>query len=102
VHEFDAETLAFALDGDTVQNLVLVAAERWGMPPEEVLRRVGVAVTRGEIRLYIDDDGVERDVEVAGLTPSVLARQVYTWMTRTPRPRNPAPPLEQAGRQADD
>ncbi len=56
VNEFDAEMLAFALDGDTVQNVVPVAAERSGMAPQEVLNRVGAAVTRGEIRLYIDDD----------------------------------------------
>ncbi len=96
VQEFDAEMLAFVLDGDTVQNLVAVAAERWSMAPQEVLRAVGAALDRGELRLLVDDDGVARDVDVPALTPATLATQTYTWMAPTPLTRRLAERVEQA------
>ena len=81
---FENEMLAFALDGDTVQNLTELAAERWQMPEPQVLAKVAEAVARGELRLYTTDAaGTASDVAPAQLTPATLKDQIYTWMEAT-------------------
>jgi hypothetical protein len=84
--EFEAELLAFALDGGTVRHLAAVAAERWGLPADDVLRAVRAALDRGELRLSLDDGaGTSREVSARELTAALLAEQPYVWLAPTSR-----------------
>ncbi|MCA2977890.1 MAG: hypothetical protein INH41_10575 [Myxococcaceae bacterium] len=83
---FEAELLAFVLDGDTVQNLVVAATARWGLTADEVVRFVAEAHAQGLLRLSLDDGAVaSRDVPGAELSRALLDAHSYLWLERTPR-----------------
>lgn len=80
----EQEIIAFALDHDTVQNLIIVAKQTWGCAEDSVLNAVREAMIRGDIYIYYDMDDTPRPVEPAELTGELIRQTVYLWMEPTP------------------
>lgn len=82
---FEREALAYALDGDTVQNLLRLAAGRWPDLPEDVALRVLRGLLDHDLlRIYEDGAGVLRDLDAGMVLHERIAAQAYTWLEATP------------------
>ena len=81
---FEREALAYALDGDTVQNLLRLAARRWpDLSEGSAMRILGGLLDHGLLRIYEDSDRAPRDLDTATLLQERITAQSYTWLEAT-------------------
>lgn len=79
----EEEVIAFALDHDTVQNLIIVAKQQWGCAQDVVLGAVRAAIICGDVLIYYDTDDVPKVVEPDELTDELVSLTIYLWMEPT-------------------
>jgi hypothetical protein len=93
---FREEALRFALDGDSVQNLVRVAASDWGMDRQQTLDLVTELAAQGLLGAYEHDPQTGRNkfLDATKLNLSHLDSVPYTFLLKTDRT---IPALEQSG-----
>ena len=83
---FEHEALAYALDGDTVQNLLaLVFATMPAMTEEDAMAELRAMLERDLLRVYEDDEeGGSTDLAPGTLTIDRVRARHNTWMEATP------------------
>ena len=81
---FEREALAYALDGDTVQNLLRLAAKRWpDLSEDAALRVLRGLLDHDMLRIYEDCAGVPHDLDAAAVLQQRIAARPYTWLEAT-------------------
>jgi hypothetical protein len=80
VTSFAREVLRFALDQDSLQNLVQVAAREWQLEPEHVIEVTKRMAEARRVRLYREGGA---DVDTAGLSAADLESEPLIWLEPT-------------------
>lgn len=84
---FEEDVLLWALDGDSVNNLVSFAQRERHMDCEAVLNAVRDLSRSGSVQVYVltHPTGAERDVDPQEITADLLAQEPYILLTKTDR-----------------
>lgn len=80
------EALAYALDGDTVQNLLLcLRGRRPNLETTEILAVLRALMIEGTLRVYEQEVGeISIDLAADDLTECRVSLRQYTWLEATP------------------
>ena len=83
----EEEILLWALDGDTINNLIPYAKSKIQVDCGQVLSMVREIASNGLLRVYIESNMPENnhDVDPQQITQQLLANELYVTLTKTDR-----------------